>query len=51
MMNDEEVLTCSTLWSDKVLNSTRNACAGDINLEEVLLTLRKEAIKREVNME
>lgn len=46
VMNDEEVLTCRTLWSDQVLNASREACTREINLSEVLLALRDEAIER-----
>lgn len=46
VMNDEEVLTCRTLWSDQVLQASTEACARDIKLEDVLLALRDEAIQR-----
>lgn len=46
MMNDEEVLTSRTVWSDEVLKAAREACARELDLEKILLTLRDEAVKR-----
>jgi heterodisulfide reductase subunit C len=46
IMNDEEVLTSRTLWSDEVLQCARNACVRELNLEKILLVLREEAVKR-----
>jgi heterodisulfide reductase subunit C len=46
LMNDEEVLTTRTLWSDAVLQSARTACMRNFNLEVVILALREEARKR-----
>ncbi len=45
-LNDEEVLTSRTLWSDKVLHSAHDACARELDLEKIILVLREEAIKR-----
>jgi heterodisulfide reductase subunit C len=46
IMNDEEVLTSRTVWSDEVLLSAHDACARELDLEKVLLVLREEAIRR-----
>lgn len=46
VMNDEEVLTCRTLWSDQVLQGSVDACRREINLNNVLLALREEAFHR-----
>lgn len=46
IMNDEEVLTSRTLWSDEVLRYARTACVRELNLEKILLVLREEAIRR-----
>jgi heterodisulfide reductase subunit C len=46
MMNDEEVLTARTLWSDEVLKCARDACARELDLEKILLVLREEATRR-----
>ncbi len=46
IMNDEEVLTSRTLWSDEVLRSAHDACARELDLEKILLVLREEAISR-----
>ena len=46
IMNDEEVLTSRTVWSDEVLKVAADACARELNLEKILLLLREEAIQR-----
>ena len=46
MMNDEEVLTSRTLWSDEVLHCAHEACVRELDLEKILLVLREEAILR-----
>jgi heterodisulfide reductase subunit C len=46
LLDDEEVLTSRTVWSDEILAKARNACAREFNMEEVLLVLRQEAIRR-----
>ncbi len=46
IMNDEEVLTARTVWSDEVLKVAREACARELDLEKILLALREEAIRR-----
>lgn len=50
-MNDEEVLNCRTLWSEKVLEASHEACARELNLNHVLLALREEAIQRGMKTE
>jgi heterodisulfide reductase subunit C len=49
LMNDDEVLTTRTLWSDTALQSARTACMRNLNLETALLALRDEAKKRGVD--
>ena len=46
IMNDEEVLTSRTLWSDEVLHCARDACVRELDLEKIFLVLREEAIRR-----
>jgi heterodisulfide reductase subunit C len=46
IMNDEEVLTSRTLWSDEVLHAAHDACARELDLEKILLVLRDEAVRR-----
>jgi heterodisulfide reductase subunit C len=46
IMNDEEVLTSRTVWSDEVLHVAHNACARELDLEKILLVLRDEAVRR-----
>ena len=46
IMNDEEVLTSRTLWSDEVFRLAHDACARELDLEKILLVLREEAVQR-----
>jgi hypothetical protein len=46
LMDDEEVLTCRTLWSDKVLEAAGKACKRNLQLRAILLSLREEARQR-----
>lgn len=46
IMNDEEVLTSRTVWSDKVLEAAGDACARELDLRIILLVLRQEAVRR-----
>ncbi len=46
IMNDEEVLTSRTVWSDEVLRTANEACVTELDLEKILLALREEAIRR-----
>lgn len=46
LMDDDEVLTCRTLWSDKVLNASGKACKRGLQLRAILLALRNEAQER-----
>lgn len=48
MFDDEEVLTCRTLWSDCVLNKARLACSRGIDIQAVMHVLRDEARQREL---
>lgn len=51
IMNDEEVLTCRTLWSDAVLASAPHLCGNSLDIEAVLLALRDEARRRGLDRE
>lgn len=46
MLNDDEVLTTRTLWSDCVLGKARQACNRGIDISAVMLALRQEAARR-----
>jgi heterodisulfide reductase subunit C len=46
IMNDDEVLTSRTVWSDEVLRAAHNACAREFDLAKILLVLRDEAVRR-----
>jgi hypothetical protein len=46
VLNDDEVLTSRTLWSDEVLQAAQRACTNDLNLSAVMLALRAEARRR-----
>ena len=46
LANDARALTNATVWSDDVLQQADCACASQLNLPAVLLTLRDEARRR-----
>jgi heterodisulfide reductase subunit C len=46
VINDEEVLTSRTVWSDAALASARHVCTSNLDMEVVLLALRDEARRR-----
>ncbi len=46
LMNDEEALTCRTVWSDSVLEAARGSCKRGFNLQAVILALREEAQRK-----
>ncbi len=46
MFDDEEVLTCRTLWSDRVVEEAARACKRGLNLRAILLALQTEANQR-----
>ncbi len=46
LMNDPEVLTCNTLWSDKVLQAARGVCHHGLDLPTIMRALRQEATDR-----
>lgn len=46
VLNDEEVLTSRTVWSDAALQAARHACTSSLDMEAVLLALREEARRR-----
>lgn len=48
MFDDDEVLTCRTLWSERVLTEATRACKRGLNLHTLLLALRAEATQRNV---
>lgn len=46
IMNDDEVLTSRTVWSDEVLQHAGEACARELDLVKILMALREEALRR-----
>jgi len=46
MFDDEEVLTCRTLWSEQALKEAAHACKRGLNLREIMLALQIEASQR-----
>jgi heterodisulfide reductase subunit C len=46
LLNDEEILTSRTLWSDSILESAHSACAKNLDLAQIILIFRREALKR-----
>lgn len=48
LLNDEEVLSSRTLWSDATLQKLVKSCHQGFDLSAVILTLRREATTRGV---
>ncbi|MCB9135911.1 MAG: hypothetical protein H6636_10830 [Anaerolineales bacterium] len=46
LLNDPEVFTSRTIWSEVVLETSENLCPNGIDLAKVIQTLREEAISR-----
>ena len=46
MFDDEEVLTCRTVWSDRVLEESVRGCKRGLKLQTILLAIRSEAKRR-----
>src|SRR3990172_548707 len=46
VMNDEEALTSRTLWSDSALALAPKVCSNGLDIEAVMLALRREAQRR-----
>ncbi len=46
LVNDEEVLTSRTLWSDEVLKEARRMCISTMDVSAIMLALRDEARTR-----
>ena len=51
ILNDEEILTSRTVWSNDALEATSNACQRGISLPAVILALRDEAKNRGITGE
>jgi hypothetical protein len=47
--NDEEALQSRTLWSDAVLEASRNTCKRGLDLYAVMTVLREESKRRDGN--
>lgn len=47
LQNDEEALQCRTLWSDAVMEASRNACKRGLDLYAVITVLREESKRRD----
>jgi heterodisulfide reductase subunit C len=46
LLNDPEVFTCRTIWSDEVMEVAETLCPNGIDLAAVLRFLRGEAVLR-----
>ena len=47
LQNDEEALQSRTLWSDAVLEASRNACKRGLDLHKVITVLREQSKRRD----
>ena len=48
ILNDEEILTSRTVWSDAVLEAARYACHRTLDLSKIITALRAEAVRRDL---
>jgi len=48
ILNDEEILTSRTVWSDEVLEVARYACHKNLDLSKIITALRAEAVRRDL---
>ena len=48
ILNDDEILTCRTVWSDEVLEAARYACHKNLDLSKIITALRAEAVRRDL---
>lgn len=48
LLNDEEVLTSRTLWSDEVFTAIEYSCQRGLDLRSIFLVLRAEASRRKL---
>ena len=46
LMNDDEVLTSRTVWSETALEAARHNCVSTLDVPAILLALRAEAVRR-----
>ena len=46
LQNDEEAFHSRTLWSDPVLSASRGVCKRGLDLQQVILALREETMRR-----
>ncbi len=46
ILNDDEILTSRTVWSEIVVQAARYACQRNLNLSAIILALRAEAQRR-----
>jgi heterodisulfide reductase subunit C len=46
LFDDEEVLTCRSVWSEEVLSASKYACERGLDVPKILLALREEAHRR-----
>lgn len=49
LWNDDEVLTCRTIWYDPLLEAVVHACTQGLSLEMMIQELRLEAHRRGLN--
>jgi hypothetical protein len=50
-MDDEQVLSTRTLWSDEVLEASTFACKRGLDLHAVMLILREESVRRGMKLD
>ncbi len=48
LMNDDEVLTSRTVWSEPALEAACHNCVSTLDVPAILLALRAEAVRRQL---
>jgi heterodisulfide reductase subunit C len=48
LMNDSDILTSKLLWDDDVVQMAKDACTKNLKLQDVMISLRKEKIKQDL---
>lgn len=49
MINDVELFTCRTIWSEKVFLNSKTACRNGINFQTIISAIREEANSRGIS--
>lgn len=51
ILDDQEVLTSRTLWSNEILETSRYSCQRGLNVQAIMFALREEAKRQGTSKE